>query len=58
MIGAAVVVVAGFLVVAMLHFPRTACDKMTAVCLAFIHRTGKGGDAAQMAGPKRLLVSL
>src|SRR6185503_21254346 len=23
-------------------FPRAACDKMTVVCLAFIHRTGKG----------------
>ncbi len=33
-----------FFVVAMLLIPRAACDKMTVVCLAFIHRTGKGGD--------------
>src|SRR5258705_1548521 len=34
-----------FFVVAMLLFPRAACDKMTAVCLAFIHRSGKGGGS-------------
>ena len=28
-----------------LPFPRSACDKMTAVCLASIHRTGKGDGA-------------
>ena len=33
-----------FFAVAMLLFPRAACDKMTAECLAFIHRTGKGRD--------------
>ena len=33
-----------FFFVAMLLFPRAACDKMTAVCLAFIHRTGKGSE--------------
>jgi hypothetical protein len=33
-----------FFFVAMLLVPPAACDKMTAVCLAFIHRTGKGGD--------------
>ena len=32
-----------FFVVAMLLFPHAACDKMTGECLAFIHRTGKGG---------------
>ncbi|MDP1542726.1 MAG: hypothetical protein Q8L99_06190, partial [Polycyclovorans sp.] len=37
-----------FFFVAMLLFPPAACDKMTAVCLAFIHRTGKsgGGESA------------
>lgn len=30
-----------FFVVAMLLFPHAACDKMTGVCLAFIHKTGK-----------------
>ena len=34
-----------FFVVAMLLFPHAACDKMTVVCLAFIHRTGKGMGA-------------
>ena len=34
-----------FFVVAMLLFPRAACDKMTGECLAFIHRTGKGAAA-------------
>jgi hypothetical protein len=34
-----------FFAVAMLLFPHAACDKMTVVCLAFIHRTGKGSDA-------------
>jgi hypothetical protein len=33
-----------FFVVAMLLFPRAACDNMTAECLAFIHRSGKGGS--------------
>jgi hypothetical protein len=35
-----------FFVVAMLLFPHAACDKMTAVCLAFIHRSGKGGSGS------------
>jgi hypothetical protein len=33
-----------FFFVAMLLAPPAACDKMTAVCLAFIHRTGKGSE--------------
>jgi len=33
-----------FFVVAMLLFPHAACDKMTVVCLPFIHRSGKGGS--------------
>ena len=36
-----------FFFVAMLLFPPAACDKMTAVCLAFIHRTGKGSGGEQ-----------
>src|SRR5882672_8219476 len=27
--------------------PRSACDKMTVVCLASIHRTGKGDGASE-----------
>jgi hypothetical protein len=37
--------VLAFFFVAMLLFPPAACDKMTAVCLAFIHRTGKGSSS-------------
>src|SRR5690348_10946195 len=37
--------------VAMLLAPPAACDKMTAVCLAFIHRTGKGSERPSDAHP-------
>ncbi|HZQ00813.1 MAG TPA: hypothetical protein VFB13_14820 [Reyranella sp.] len=38
-----------FFVVAMLLFPRAACDKMTGVCLAFMDKTGKGNPAETIA---------
>src|SRR6185369_12902454 len=47
-----------FFDVAMLLFPRAACDKMTGECLAFIHRTGKGRPCSRerIVGPRRELV--
>ncbi len=45
--------------VAMLLFPHAACDKMTAVCLAFIHKTGKGnGGESDISCRQSSLVSL
>jgi hypothetical protein len=46
-----------FFAVAMLLFPRAACDKMTGECLAFIHRTGKGSGAESLSDRGHKLVS-
>src|SRR5665213_1394394 len=48
-----------FFAVAMLLFPRAACDKMTGECLAFIHRSGKGvGALNHRSGEELSSVSL
>src|SRR5450755_4021270 len=46
-----------FFAVAMLLFPRAACDKMTGECLAFIHRTGKGVGRMNYGSATLILVS-
>jgi hypothetical protein len=46
-----------FFAVAMLLFPRAACDKMTGECLAFIHRTGKGREKMNYGSATQKLVS-